>query len=822
MAKSGSFNTSKFSGDVGTSYLTLSWSIKSQDIATNKTVISWTLKGAGTTGAYYYKAGSFKVVINGATVYSSATRIELYAGTTVASGTATIAHKTDGTKTFTASAEAAIYYGSVNCSGEDTFTLDPIPRYGTCSHSINSKTETTIKMNWESDSTVDYIWYSKDNGSNWTGVNVTDGKSGTYTISGLSANTAYKIKTRIRRKDSQLTTDSSTLSVTTYDYPYCTSSPNFVLGDQLTLKFYNPLGRSFVFYIIGNGTQIDVEYKCSSTEYKGVNSTETSVPYLYATIPRAKSAKYKVKVVYGGVTKTRDNGNTYTIKESECYPTFTTFTYADSNADVVKVTGSNQILVKGLSNVTVSIDAANKMVAKHSASPSHYIVQLDTHINNANYSAQSIGIPLWEPTSAGKKRLSVWAYDSRQLFTLRYKDITVYDYNPPVVNATATRLNNYEAQTTIKVSGTYSTLTINSANKNQLKKVEYRYRETGGTWSGWESIPFTVSGSKYTCNEFMLSLDNSKSFEFEFLATDTFRTGSKDVTVDVGQAIFFISTNKKKCYSNGEEVTTNDNVRGMKYYTQLAEGADLNKITEIGTYRSIQASHTNTMHNLPATFDGGFTLYVSNWTATPANTQHRRQEVVYGRMTYVRRTIDYGETWTDWNTLALVEDMFPVGSVVCRSTKTNPSATLGGTWELIDKGFKSVYDTNDSGFTAATNVVNGGTHYSVGDHTVRIRQKVTVNTEMTDTGMSLGTFNWGVFGLSNMPMGINDGVAYSDGANGGISWTVAYTGGVTQTDVFDVTSIASGGSFHIDFTFVAVPSLMLDSYCDKFYWKRTS
>lgn len=124
MAASGSFNTSGYEGR----YLTFAWTEQSQDITNNKTTIAWTLKGAGTGEVQWYKAGNFKVVIAGETVYSSATRIQLYNGTLVASGTHTFTHNADGSKKFTASAEAGIYYEAVNCKGSGNFTLDVIPR----------------------------------------------------------------------------------------------------------------------------------------------------------------------------------------------------------------------------------------------------------------------------------------------------------------------------------------------------------------------------------------------------------------------------------------------------------------------------------------------------------------------------------------------------------------------------------------------------------------------------------------------------------------------------------------------------------------------
>lgn len=124
MASSGSFNTTGYQGR----YLTFSWSVSSQSVANNTTTISWTLKGTGNAQSNWYRAGNFKVVINGSTVYSSSTRIQLYDGTLVASGNFTMTHDTAGNKTFSASAEAGIYTVAVNCSGSGTFTLPQIAR----------------------------------------------------------------------------------------------------------------------------------------------------------------------------------------------------------------------------------------------------------------------------------------------------------------------------------------------------------------------------------------------------------------------------------------------------------------------------------------------------------------------------------------------------------------------------------------------------------------------------------------------------------------------------------------------------------------------
>lgn len=133
MATSGSFNTNGYEGR----YLTFSWSLASQSAETNSSVISWSLKGAGNASSSWYNAGNFKVVINGTTVYSSSTRIKLYNGTLVASGSLTINHNNDGSKSFSASAQAGIYYVAVNCTGSGSWSLPTINRYALISSVAN-------------------------------------------------------------------------------------------------------------------------------------------------------------------------------------------------------------------------------------------------------------------------------------------------------------------------------------------------------------------------------------------------------------------------------------------------------------------------------------------------------------------------------------------------------------------------------------------------------------------------------------------------------------------------------------------------------------
>lgn len=189
-------------------------------------------------------------------------------------------------------------------------------------------------------------------------------------------------------------------------------------------------------------------------------------------------------------------------------------------------------------------------------------------------------------------------------------------------------------------------------------------------------------------------------------------------------------------------------------------------------------------------------------------------------------------TWTDaqypsakalYNAYAkLLNSQHPIGSVVITATNSNPSSTFGGTWTLIDKGFISSNTTSTDYFVADQNVTENAVWVTRAGQTMRIRLNFTLNTDVVDTtGLTIGTFDYNAMGITRIPANFVSSVTYSDGANGGIAWSLnEVTGALVLTDVFDLATIPSGSSFGIDISFPLVYNQMLDSVCDKFYWKR--
>ena len=147
MATSGYFYTSGWSDATCTDCYIFSWSLSSQNVEGNYSVISWSLKGAGGNDGYWTNVKEKYVTVNGST-QSNSTIQQTYNGTVAFSGTTTIYHDSNGTKSFSASAGGAFYsYGSYNSTGSGTWELPAIPRASTMSFGeFTMGTAGTIKI----------------------------------------------------------------------------------------------------------------------------------------------------------------------------------------------------------------------------------------------------------------------------------------------------------------------------------------------------------------------------------------------------------------------------------------------------------------------------------------------------------------------------------------------------------------------------------------------------------------------------------------------------------------------------------------------------
>ena len=176
---------------------------------------------------------------------------------------------------------------------------------------------------------------------------------------------------------------------------------------------------------------------------------------------------------------------------------------------------------------------------------------------------------------------------------------------------------------------------------------------------------------------------------------------------------------------------------------------------------------------------------------------------------------------------------YPVGSIYITSTNTNPT-TLGipGTWELVDKKFKDVridglalWSNNTSKFSA-TSLICKRT-----EHLLDINLTgTTAATYTDDENVSLG----------NLTLSSNLGVTGSVHRNyflgsveaAGALLTAQWYAGIGLDDriaIADIitnthgnVSLPTGSEIKTHFSHIFGMDEMVDSVCDKFYWKKTS
>ena len=504
MANSGSFSTNGYTGST-TRYLTFNWWVNSQSVTENYTEIGWELVGAGGNTGTFYKAGNFNVWIAGTNVYSSTTRIELYNGTRVASGTHKLWHDNVGNCYFEASAEAGIYYTAVNCTGSGGWNLPQIPRYTTVTNSTRGRTINTISVNWTTTDARDHTQYSL-NGGAWTNAGDTvasDNKSGYYTISGLSANTKYTVKTRCKRADSQLWSEAtSTLTITTYNIAYITEAPNFTDEENPTIKYSNPFGNSVTKLqacISLNGTKDDVAYRDISktgTSYT-FNLTDAERKVLrQAAKTNSLDLTFFVRTTYG-----KDYHSTVvkTMSIVNANPTFSNFTYQDTDSTILALTGNNQTIVKGYSNVKGIVSAANKATPKKEASMSKYRLSIGEKTAEVAYSSSAeVSTTISDINS---NSFTIYAIDSRGNSTPKTITASKYiSYTPiKITSISLVRTNSVTSETTLKFSGTIWDGSFGSVT-NKIKTCTYRYKlSSASSWTtGATTITPTKSGSSFS------------------------------------------------------------------------------------------------------------------------------------------------------------------------------------------------------------------------------------------------------------------------------------------------------------------------------------
>ena len=480
---------------------------------------------------------TYTVTINGTNYTGSIANYDGYSTVTLKSDSLTVGHNTDGSKSisfsFSVSDTSGVNYTCGNASASGSMALSNIPRYlSITSLYVLNITETSAVVSWSTSDPRSSTYYSFDNGATWIG-SATDGeylasdlKSGTFNIANLQANTAYNLKVKIKRTDSGLWTESQVVSFATHQYPHCIDSPDFTIGEPLTLKLYNPLGRAVRITGYANSDNREIfNGTTSGNTITGFNDPN-SMNLQYLSIPNAQSGGYRVIVGFDSVAMVRDSGNVYRIRGNEV-PSINAFDYIDSNSAVVAVTGDNTQIVQNKSMLQARFHSAT---ANYGAGGIQSYTLECNGISIGGYDAGAYDVGVIN--SARNVNLTLTAYDTRGLSASKTITVNMVAYEAPKATIQLQRLNNYEDETYLTVDGSVSSV----LNKNTMA-IKYRYKQSGGNYGSFTNIS---DRAKQT-----LTLDKNNAYIFNVVVTDIF--GEKfdaEFVLNKGTFPLFIDTEK--------------------------------------------------------------------------------------------------------------------------------------------------------------------------------------------------------------------------------------------------------------------------------------
>lgn len=347
MATSGKISSNGYQGR----YITFNWSLTTQSIAANTSTISWRLEGDGNAQSSRYKAGNFKVVIDGVTVFSTSEddRIWLYDGTLVASGNYTFNHNSQGEKSFNVSIQAGIYTYAVNCTGSGSFTLPTINRISkiTAVNGSNTSDELNVVYTEYVASYTNNLIIALNNDRVQTINNYNSGAS--FTLDDYALNTIYAAITTSKTVtlNFRLQTYSGSLLIGTSD----------IVNKTLNINDSNPTIGA-VTYRDSNNNTVGIT---GNNQYiiRNNSTLEVTVSNLRALNSATLAS---ITIAGGGVSQTRslsgytDNSEVFTLGTVNQSSNFTlTVTLTDSRG--FTATKSINILIYDYSLPTATIAA---------------------------------------------------------------------------------------------------------------------------------------------------------------------------------------------------------------------------------------------------------------------------------------------------------------------------------------------------------------------------------------------------------------------------------------------------------------------------------
>lgn len=583
--------------------------------------------------------------------------------------------------------ESAVIYGTTK-NGATTVT-----------NTLNSVGLNFVKVNWSAEHVCDAVQYSLNNGT-WT--TPTGTTYPTYQVSNLSPNTTYTIKTRAKRTDSQVwSTSTTTITFKTYDIAKVTTANNINDTQNPYFTFSNPSGASVDVFIetLNPTATVGTRNSISNTGNYTFVLSQVEKDLLYTKCIATKSTTIRIGII------TKVNGiRTYwhwvdrTFSIINANPTFSNFTFEDTNTKTFALTGNNQKIINRYSNLKVTVSSINKMVALKKSLPIRYDVIAGDKKTSFIYDTDDVFDKI---DYVNTKLINVSAVDSRNNSKTVSKNITSLDYTECLIkNMKFERKDGIGTGILVVGDGTYHNLNFGAV-INTVKTIEYRRKESGAsTYGSWISIKdlFTISAGTFvnkTSNEILSTTWTlGVAYDVQVKITDELSTNIVSLTVDKGQALYTEIKGMGRCYGGiydkilggALQVVGNSFFKDILNATKLLVGGYIT-----GNESSNAKLQVNGFMRAASIFLHGSSA------ATPSGSGIELSNSSGNLM---------------WGTSKVALLPYPVGTIFHSNVSTSPATLFGGTWVAL----------TDRSLIGAGSTYTNGTNYGASTHTLTTTQ----------------------------------------------------------------------------------------------------
>lgn len=357
---------------------------------------------------------------------------------------------------------------------------------------------------------IDPLYHNSDGGlSGYAYATFTKGGTSSYTPNTGGVTTDWTALTAIPRQAS------------------VTGATDFTDEGNPTITFNNP-----------GGFRINARLEFAGTNIRRDNILNTGSYTFNLTEDERKLLRQKCtgnSIVVREVIATCTSGTTESLWSYQdktmtivnANPTFSNFNFEDTNSTTVALTGNNQNIINGYSNVKVSIPVANKAEALKEAQMRKYRFTCgDKSADDINYSNESEvngtinGVP--------NGTFTVYATDSRNNSTSVQKLANqVINYNPLTKgNISIGRNNGVSESVTLSFNGTIDIRNFGEVT-NSIKSAKLRFKvaNSSNDWTE-KDLTVSVSGSSFSFNGLVegdtetKGFDVSNSYQIEVIVND--------------------------------------------------------------------------------------------------------------------------------------------------------------------------------------------------------------------------------------------------------------------------------------------------------------